>query len=251
MINPLDKIKTLEETAAYICTSLKEKGIDVVLSGGSCMEIYTNSNFSSYDIDFIANPSHTAKQIEKIMLSLGFEKTQSRYFKYENNPNYIEFPSGPVNLGNEFPKKFDELKTHVGTLTLLTATDCIKDRLCALVYHNGEECFNQALAVAHLNKIDVENLVEWAKKEDKVMIEKVNMLLKYLSLLKKENLTTKDKKEYLEEKAKSLYLDINKESDLEDLKDDLLDDYVLRQILKIKSDSEYYSKVDAFLSKLK
>lgn len=83
------------------------------------------------------------------------------------------------------------------------------------------------------------------------MIEKVNMLLKYLSLLKKENLTTKDKKEYLEEKAKSLYLDINKESDLEDLKDDLLDDYVLRQILKIKSDSEYYSKVDAFLSKLK
>lgn len=39
----LDEIKTLEETAAYICTKLKEKSIDVVLSGGSCMEIYTKS----------------------------------------------------------------------------------------------------------------------------------------------------------------------------------------------------------------
>jgi len=247
MSNPLDDIQTLEETAAYICTNLKEKGIDVVLSGGSCMEIYTNSNFSSYDIDFIANPSHKAKQIEKIMLDLGFEKTHSRYFKYENNPNYIEFPSGPVNLGNEFPKKFDELKTHVGTLTLLTATDCIKDRLCALVYHKGQECFNQAIAVAHMNKIEEENLINWAKKEDKEMIEKVDMLLKDLALLKKDYVTEEDKIKYLEEKAKSLYLDINKESDLEDLKDDLLDDYVLRQILNIKSDEEYYSKMDKFL----
>jgi len=247
MINPLDKIEALEDTAAYICTRLKEKGIDVVLSGGSCMEIYTNSNFSSYDIDFIANPAYTAKQIEKIMLNLGFEKTQSRYFKYENNPNYIEFPSGPVSLGNEFPKKFDELKTHVGTLTLLTATDCIKDRLCALVYHNGKECFNQAIAVAHLNEIDEENLVDWAKKEDKLMIEKVDNLLRNLTLLKKEYITDEDKKEYLKKRAKSLFLDVNKDSDLEDLKDDLLDDYVLRQILDIKSDEEYYSKMDKFL----
>lgn len=250
MINPLDTIETLEETAAFICTKLKEQGVDVVLSGGSCMEIYTHSNFSSYDIDFIANPSYTAKQIEEIMLNLGFEKTQSRYFKYKNNPNYIEFPSGPINLGNEFPKKFDELKTLVGTLILLTPTDCIKDRLCAVVYHNGKECFNQAIAVAHLNEIDEENLIKWAKKETKEMSKKVNTLLKNLALLNKENITKEDKKEYLETQAKNLYLDINKKSDLEDLKDDLLDDYILRQILDIKSDKEYYPKIEKFLLSL-
>lgn len=250
MSNPLDKIETLEDTAAYICTKLKEKGIDVVLSGGSCMEIYTNSNFSSYDIDFIANPSYTSKQIEKIMLSLGFEKTQSRYYKYDNNPNYIEFPSGPVNLGNELPKKFDELKTHVGTLTLLTPTDCIKDRLCALVYHNGEECFNQAIAVAHLNAINEENLKEWAKNEDNIMIEKVNLLLEDLTFLKKENITFEDKKAYLEKKAKSLYINIYNKNEFEELKDDLLDDYVLRQIFDIKSDSEYFPKLDDFFKQL-
>jgi len=48
---------------------------------------------------------------------------------------------------------------------------------------------------------------------------------------------------------KYLYLDINKESDLEDLKDDLLDDYILRQILNIKSDEEYYSKMDKFFKR--
>ena len=248
--NPLDKIETLEETAAYICEKLKEKNIDVVLSGGSCMEIYTQSNFSSYDIDFIPNPSVTSKQIEKTMFELGFEKTNSRYYKYENNPNYIEFPTGPVSLGNHLTKEFSELKTHVGTLKLLTPTDCIKDRLCALVYHGGEECFNQAIAVAHLNIINKENLLDWANNENKKMTEKVNILLEDLKYLNKENITDNEIKKYLESKAKDLYLDIYKENDFEDLKDDLLDDYVLRQILNIKDDKQYYPIMNSFFKKV-
>jgi len=245
----LDDINSLEETAAYICTQLKEKRIDVVLSGGSCMEIYTKSNFSSLDIDFIPNPSVTSKEIEKTMLELGFEKVPPRYYKYSNNPNYIEFPTGPVSLGNDLTKDFSELKTHVGTLKLLTPTDCIKDRLCALVYHGGEECFNQAIAVAHLNSFDKDNLIKWAKNEDSQMIEKVDLLLEDLTILQKKNISSSDIIKYLESKAKNLYLDIYKESDFEDLKDDLLDDYVLRQILDIKKDAEYYPKMDDFFKK--
>ena len=244
--NPLDNLLTLEETAAFVCTKLKEKNIDVVLSGGSCMEIYTKSNFSSLDIDFIPNPTVTSKQIENTMLELGFKKTESRYYKYHNNPNYIEFPTGPVSLGNDLTKKFAELKTHVGTLTLLTPTDCIKDRLCALVYHGGEECFNQAIAVAHLNIIDKKNLIDWARKENNEMLEKVTILLEDLNTLNKKSISSEDIIKYLNSKAKNLYLDIYKESDFEDLKDDLLDNYVLRQILEIKKDIEYYPKMDSF-----
>lgn len=245
----LDEIKTLEETAAYICTKLKEKRIDVVLSGGSCMEIYTKSNFSSLDIDFIPNPSVTSKQIEETMLELGFEKVPPRYYKYYNNPNYIEFPTGPVSLGNQLTKEFNELKTQVGTLKLLTPTDCIKDRLCALVYHGGEECFNQAIAVAHLNLFDKDNLINWAKNEDKEMLIKVNILLEDLAILRKNNISSENIIDYLKSKAKNLYLDIYNEIDFEDLKDDLLDDYVLRQILNIKIDAEYYPKMDDFFRK--
>lgn len=245
MNNPLDELKTLEETASYICTKLKENGIDVVLSGGSCMEIYTHKNFSSYDIDFIANPSYTSKKIESTMLSMGFKKVDGRYYKYEHNPNYIEFPTGPVSLGNEFPKKFDELKTLVGTLVLLTPTDCIKDRLCAYVYHGGEECFQQAIAVAHLNFIDFDDLKNWAKKESKEMELAVKDMLDNLFFIKSEN-TFENIKIYLEKKAKDLYLNINNEYDRETLKNDLFGDYILRQILNINTDVEYFSKLRDF-----
>jgi len=248
MNNLLDTLITLEDTAAYICTKLKENGIDVVLSGGSCMEIYTHKNFSSYDIDFITNPSYTAKKISEVMLSIGFNKVDGRYYKYENNPNYIEFPTGPVSLGNEFPKKFDELKTLVGTLVLLTPTDCIKDRLCAYVYHGGNECFQQAMAVAHLNEIDINNLKKWAKNESKEMKMIVDTLLLDLKLLQKIDITTNDIQNYLKHKAKNLFLNLSNANDLETIKDDLFGDYVFRQLLNIKNDSEYYNKVNIFLN---
>ena len=247
MNNPLNKLLSLEETASYICTKLKESGIDVVLSGGSCMEIYTNKNFSSYDIDFIANPSYTSKKIETVMLSMGFKKVDGRYYKYENNPNYVEFPTGPVSLGNEFPKKFGELKTLVGTLVLLTPTDCIKDRLCAYIYHGGEECLQQAIAVAHLNQIDINNLKNWAKNESKEMDLAVKDMLDDLNFITLENDTNKTK-EYLEKRAKNLYLNINDEYDRETLKNDLFNDYVLRVILDIKNDKEYFQKMKEYLN---
>lgn len=81
------------------------------------------------------------------------------------------------------------------------------------------------------------------------MTEKVNMLLEDLKYLNKSNITYNKIKKYLESKAKNLYLDIHKESDFEDLKDDLLDDYVLRQILNIKRDEEYYPTLDSFFKK--
>ncbi len=249
MNNPLDDLKTLEEIASYICTKLKENGIDVVLSGGSCMEIYTHKNFSSYDIDFIANPSNSSKKIEAVMISLGFKKIDGRYYKYDNNPNYIEFPTGPVSLGNEFPKKFDELKTLVGTLILLTPTDCIKDRLCAYVYHGGNECYEQAISVAHLNNINFDNLETWAKNESKEMTEVLKSLNSDLSLLKSK-IKDDDIKHYLENKAKEFLLNINDEYDRETFKNDLFNSYVIRMVLNIKEDKEYFSKVEELFRKL-
>ena len=149
------------------------------------MEIYTHSNYSSYDLDFIANPSIKSEQVKNAMIEAGFEKTKDRYFKHPDNDYYVEFPTGPVSLGNEEPKEHSELKTHVGTLKLLTPTNCVKDRLCAYLYHNGEECFSQAIAVAHKNEIDKENLLKWAAKECSKMENTVNELFKDLEYLDK------------------------------------------------------------------
>lgn len=246
MISPLSQVDTVEETAAYICTKLKESGIDVVLSGGSCMEIYTHSNFSSWDIDFIASPSYKFKQIEQTMFSLGFKKVDKKYFKHDDNPNYIEFPSGPINLGNEAPKEFNELKTSVGTLILLSPTDCIKDRLCAYIYHQGNECLNHAIAVANLNEINQDNLIKWAISECTEIVEAVDLLLNKLKLLKKIPITNDDIKKYINKEANKNHINTQKQNELEELKDDLVDDYVIRQLLCIKSDEEYYPKISDF-----
>lgn len=63
---------SMEELASYVCSELEKQGIRVVLSGGSCMELYTNELYSSYDIDFVIKYTYSQKQIESTMLELGF-----------------------------------------------------------------------------------------------------------------------------------------------------------------------------------
>jgi hypothetical protein len=250
-IELLKEVTTPEETASIVYEILKAKGIEVVLTGGSCMEIYTHSNYSSYDLDFIANPSIKSEQVKDAMIEAGFEKTKDRYFKHPDNDYYVEFPTGPVSLGNEEPKEHNELKTHVGTLKLLTPTNCVKDRLCAYLYHNGEECFSQAIAVAHKNEIDKENLSKWAVKECAEMQETVNELLKNLEYLDK-TVNNELIKSYLKTKEEKHKVDISIEADFTLLTDDLIDDYVIHELLGVElgEDAIYYEKMEQLYKKL-
>ena len=250
-IELLKNVKTPEETGSIVYEILRSKGIDVVLTGGSCMEIYTNSDYSSYDLDFIVNPAIKSEQVIKAMLDAGFKKTNNRYFKHPDNEYYVEFPTGPISLGNEEPKIHNELKTRVGYLKLLTPTNCVKDRLCAYVYHNGEECFSQALAVAHKNKIEKEDISNWAKKECIQMQEAVNELWKNLEYLDK-SVTNELITDYLKSKEEKYKVNISIESDFILLTDDLIDDYIIHRLLNVTlgDDSLYYKKMAELYSEL-
>ena len=39
------------ELAAYICEQLHQRGIRVVLTGGSCVTIYSDNHYASYDLE--------------------------------------------------------------------------------------------------------------------------------------------------------------------------------------------------------
>lgn len=41
------------ELAAYVATHLRSKGIEVVLSGGACVSIYSSRKYVSMDLDLI------------------------------------------------------------------------------------------------------------------------------------------------------------------------------------------------------
>jgi hypothetical protein len=63
---------TQGELAAYIESNLRKSGVNVVLSGGACVAIYSNHQYVSKDLDFIAQFSLDSKTIASVMKSLGF-----------------------------------------------------------------------------------------------------------------------------------------------------------------------------------
>ena len=109
------KDMTMPELASLVCTKLEEKDIEVVLSGGSCVEIYSCGDYTSYDIDLINRYNDTFFKIKSVMESLGFVE-EGKYFIYEGTPFYIEFPSGPLGVGDAPVQTIEKLTTKYGTL---------------------------------------------------------------------------------------------------------------------------------------
>ncbi len=217
------KNASMEEMAAYVCNELIKRDIEVVLSGGSCMEIYTDTLYSSYDIDLIMRYEQKKNAVRDIMLELGFSE-DGKYFTFENNKNFIEFPSGPVAVGDEFIKVFNTKKTKFGELKLLTATDCIKDRLCACYIHNDKKCFEHALAVCHKNEINIENLKLWAMDEDITIQNGLDELLNQLDIIN--NPSDINLGKHLFFFCKEQILNITKDVDQKELQVELFNTYM-------------------------
>ncbi len=69
------------------------------------------------------------------MRDIGFvEKT--RYFVHPDSEYVVEFPPGPLTVGMEPVKEIVELRFSTGTLKIISATDCVKDRLAAYYHWN-------------------------------------------------------------------------------------------------------------------
>ena len=62
----------LGELAAFIDTHLRDKGINVVLSGGASVSIYSDHKYVSKDLDFIGRYSIDHKKVESAMMEIGF-----------------------------------------------------------------------------------------------------------------------------------------------------------------------------------
>lgn len=154
----------MEELAAYVCSKLDEQGIDTVLSGGSCVQIYSNGKYTSDDIDLIDrfNGGHTL--IKKVMFSMGFTE-HNRYFVHEETELFIEFPRGPLGVGDAPIHNIATLEEDTGILKLLTPTDCIKDRLAAYYHWNDAQSLEQAVWVAEQNEFDIVSIEKWSQKE--------------------------------------------------------------------------------------
>lgn len=167
-MKPIKDLTRLE-LAALVAETLKGEGIDVVLSGGSCVSIYSSEKYVSKDLDFIDVSLKNNRQIAKAIQSLGFENQpkNSRHFAHPETALTLEFPSAPLMIGDEHIKSnaVEAIDTDLGTLRLLTPTDCVKDRLANYYYFGDKQCLAQALLVASAHPINLAALEQWHQNE--------------------------------------------------------------------------------------
>jgi hypothetical protein len=157
------------ELGALVCLTLEQAGISVVLTGGSCVSVWTRDVFVSLDLDFIALGLHSNREIASALEAIRFTARgkNSRYFEHEDCDLVLEFPVGPLQVGDEHiqDKNIDNVETSVGILRLLRPTDCIKDRLAGYYYWGDEQNLLQAIEVAHQHPVDWASLEKWHKRE--------------------------------------------------------------------------------------
>lgn len=168
---------SMEELAAYVCSQLEAAGIETVLSGGSCVQIYSEGKYTSDDIDLIDrfNGGHT--RIKQVMFDMGF-KEHNRYFVHEDTEYFIEFPRGPLGVGDTPVHDIATLEEETGILKLLTPTDCIKDRLAAYYHWDDPQSLEQAVWVAQQNPFDMDAVKTWSEQEG--MMEKFTVFYRRL-----------------------------------------------------------------------
>ena len=158
---------TEAELWRYVGWHLEGAGIRSVLVGGAVVSIYTEGLYQSGDLDLI--PDHYDRSnLPEVLEQIGFLPGKSRYFKHPDCSHlFLEFPNGPVELGEEFPVIPDEVLVGGRTLRILSPTDCIKDRMAAYIHWKVRSRFNQALLVCRRQKerVDLKNLEAWCKRE--------------------------------------------------------------------------------------
>ena len=154
------------ELAAFVQTHFREKGIEVILSGGASVAFYSSNQYVSSDLDLVNAYFAKSQPIREVMHALGFAE-KGRYFIHPNTQFFVEFPPGPLAVGKEPVREINEHQLETGKLRVISPTDCVKDRLLGYFYWNDRQSLEQAILVARMNQIDMEELERWAEVEGK------------------------------------------------------------------------------------
>jgi hypothetical protein len=165
-MKPISQMTQLE-LAAYVHDHLRQQGIDVVLSGGSVVSFYSHNLYVSKDVDLINIAFTKRSKLRRAMEALGFVE-QGRHFLHPETPHIVEFPDGPLAVGEEPVREIREIVFETGVLRVLSATDCVKDRLCAFYFWEDRQGLEQAVLVSQQNPVDLDEIKRWSQVEGKL-----------------------------------------------------------------------------------
>lgn len=157
---------TFIELAGFVGDHLGRRGINVVLSGGTCVAHYSKGKYVSMDLDFVNATFAKRDRIKTAMAEIGFRE-DNRYFRHPDTQYLVEFPPGPLGVGDEQVREVVEIKTRAGTFRIISPTDCVKDRLAGYYHWDDMPCLEQAVLVARENPIDLAEIERWSRREGK------------------------------------------------------------------------------------
>ncbi len=129
--------------------------------------IYTGGLYRSGDLDMVPDDFQRPR-LEPVLASIGFLPSKSRYFKHpECDHLFLEFPKGPVEIGDEFPIEPAVIELQGRSLKLLSPTDCVKDRLASYIHWQSRDCLDQAVLVCRRQEtaVDLTAVRKWCEAE--------------------------------------------------------------------------------------
>jgi hypothetical protein len=151
---------THQEIAAAVSEALRKHGVTAVMSGGGCVTIYSENKYQSVDLDFV-DSYRDRFVIPQALAGIGFY-LENDHYKNDTTDLYLEFPPGPVMIGDEFARNPVEWETPTGKIRMLSPTDCVKDRLLKFYEWNDAQALYQALLVVGVQQVNFREIERWS-----------------------------------------------------------------------------------------
>ncbi|GGB34332.1 hypothetical protein F3157_05175 [Virgibacillus dakarensis] len=132
-IKNIPKFEAMLLTASVITQLLDKQNIKPIIVGGLSVEIYTQNEYTTRDIDFV---SDGYQQISNILFTLGFQK-EGRYFYHEGLEIAIEIPAS--DLAGDYSRVTKLEIDDENYVYVISVEDIIMDRLRAAVHWKSVE----------------------------------------------------------------------------------------------------------------
>ena len=116
------------------------------------------------DLDFITLSS--IELVQKALYEIGFVRSPGRHFSHPETDILVEFPPGPLAIGDTPVSSTRRMKVGNNVLSLLTSTQCVMDRLAAYYHWDDQQALEQALLVARQHELDLDEIRVWSEHED-------------------------------------------------------------------------------------
>jgi hypothetical protein len=160
----LTRASSLAEVAATVAGALRDAGIDAVLTGGACATVYSGGAYQSHDLDFIVRRGGTRATLDAAMAGLGMKRDGDRYV-HARTPFFVEFPRGPLAIGDDLGITPVDLRIGGGRVTMLSATDACRDRLAAFYHWSDRQSLEVAVSIARRHRVSLAAMRRWSVAE--------------------------------------------------------------------------------------